>query len=112
MMVCASCVNFKNLLTLHTLEFLLGEDILVAPVLTANTTKRNIVLPDGTWIDGNNGTVYEGPQTLKDYPAPLEVLPYFLRQGSEAAGVAGSVQLTANIIVTLFAIIVSCYSLI
>lgn len=81
----------------------------MAPVLTAITTKRDIVLPEGTWIDGNNGTVYEGRQILKDYPAPVEVLPYFLRQGSDAAAVAGSAKLTANIIVFLLTLVSLIY---
>lgn len=65
-------------------QFLLGEDIIVAPVLDEGVTKRDVVLPNGTWVDGNNGTVYEGRQVLKNYPAPLEKLPYFIRQGSSA----------------------------
>lgn len=87
------------------LEFLLGEDVLVAPILIAGATKRDIILPNGTWIDGNNGTVYEGRQTLKDYPAPLEVLPYFLRKDSDAAAVAGSAMLAANTALVLLALV-------
>lgn len=85
-------------------EYLLGEDVLVAPILTAQTITRDIVLPEGSWVDGNDGTVYEGNQTLRNYSAPLEVLPYFLRQGSDAAAVAGSVQLTVNIAVILLSL--------
>lgn len=61
-------------------EFLLGENILVAPVILENSNSRNVYLPNGTWIDGNNGSVYKGPTELKNYHAPIEVLPYFLRQ--------------------------------
>lgn len=86
-------------------EYLLGEDVLVAPILTAQTTTRDIVLPEGTWVDGNDGTVYEGNQTLKNYSAPLEVLPYFLRQGSDAAVVGGSAELTINIAVLLLSLL-------
>lgn len=66
-------------------EYLLGEDILVAPVLEQGATSRDVVLPAGSWVDGNDGTVYSGNQTLKDYPAPLDVLPYFIREGSDIA---------------------------
>ncbi|XP_055636772.1 myogenesis-regulating glycosidase-like isoform X2 [Toxorhynchites rutilus septentrionalis] len=34
-------------------EYLLGEDILVAPVLTEFATTRDVYLPGGTWRDGN-----------------------------------------------------------
>lgn len=60
-------------------EFLLGEDLLVAPVLEQGATSRDIYLPRGQWRDENTGKVYTGPTTLRKYPAPLEVLPYFER---------------------------------
>ncbi|XP_063539892.1 myogenesis-regulating glycosidase-like [Cydia strobilella] len=59
-------------------EFLLGEKILVAPVLEQGAVSRTIYLPRGTWRDAE-GAVYEGPTTL-DYPAPIDVLPYFIHQ--------------------------------
>lgn len=62
-------------------EYLYGRDILVAPVVTESTT-REIVFPDGRWIDMNNlSTVYEGG-TKASYTATLDVLPYFGRLGS------------------------------
>ncbi|KAI4463778.1 glycosidase family 31 [Holotrichia oblita] len=63
-------------------EYMLGEDILVAPVLEEGAVTRDIYLPSGTWEDGNTGEIYEGGQTLTDYEAPLEVLPYFIRYNS------------------------------
>lgn len=60
-------------------EYLLGEDILVAPVIREGQVKRDIYLPTGKWRDGNDGkTIYEGPIWLKDYDAPLSILPYFI----------------------------------
>ncbi|XP_063382934.1 myogenesis-regulating glycosidase-like [Cydia fagiglandana] len=59
-------------------EFLLGEKILVAPVLEQGAVSRAVYLPRGTWRDAE-GAEYEGPTTL-DYPAPIEVLPYFILQ--------------------------------
>ncbi|KAL1505265.1 hypothetical protein ABEB36_004866 [Hypothenemus hampei] len=61
-------------------EYLLGEDILVAPVVVEGAISRDVYLPQGQWKDGNNGTVYKGPITLKSYSAPIEVLPYFIKQ--------------------------------
>lgn len=62
-------------------EFLLGDDIIVAPVLVEGQTSRHIYLPRGKWLDkgGVNGFVYDGPKWLMDYPAPIEILPYFVR---------------------------------
>ncbi|XP_055697883.1 myogenesis-regulating glycosidase-like [Phlebotomus papatasi] len=59
--------------------FLLGEEILAAPILQKGQTSRNIYLPVGRWQDGNNGSIYHGRQWLNNYPAPLSVLPYFIR---------------------------------
>ncbi|XP_059158890.1 myogenesis-regulating glycosidase-like isoform X2 [Physella acuta] len=58
-------------------EFLLGSDVLVAPVLDQGAVSRDIYLPVGRWKDETTGKLYEGRQWLKDYPAPLNVLPYF-----------------------------------
>lgn len=63
-------------------EFLLGDSILSAPVLEEGAVKRDVYLPKGVWKDGNNGKVYTGPTTIRDYPAPLDTLPYFIRQST------------------------------
>jgi alpha-glucosidase (family GH31 glycosyl hydrolase) len=61
------------------LEFLLGNGVLVAPILDEGATMRDIYLPIGTWRDEvlNDDTKYEGPIWLRDYPADLYTLPYF-----------------------------------
>ncbi|KAK9700828.1 hypothetical protein QE152_g31004 [Popillia japonica] len=38
---------------------MLGEDILVAPILEEGAVTRDIYLPAGTWEDGNTGEIYE-----------------------------------------------------
>ncbi|KAJ6648637.1 Myogenesis-regulating glycosidase [Pseudolycoriella hygida] len=63
-------------------QFLLGDEILVAPVLEEGRSSRNIYLPLGQWIDQNTGQTYQGPLWLNDYPAPQDVLPYFIKGGS------------------------------
>nr|CAH7726086.1 unnamed protein product [Callosobruchus chinensis] len=60
-------------------EYLVGEKLLVAPVLEQGATSRDIYLPAGRWIDGNNGTKYDGPVTMYGYPAPIDILPWFIR---------------------------------
>ena len=59
-------------------QFLVGNDLLVAPVTEENARKRNIYLPDGQWKD-QKGATHKGPTNLKDYPADLHELPYFTR---------------------------------
>lgn len=61
-------------------EYLLGEDILVAPVLEKGATNRDVYLPLGEWRDGNNKSIlYKGPLWIRKYPADLSTLPYFIR---------------------------------
>ncbi len=59
-------------------QFLLGERFLVAPVLTKGAASRDVYLPAGLWKDFWSGEIYQGRQTLKNYPAPLEKLPVFV----------------------------------
>ena len=64
-------------------EFLWGKDVLVAPVMTQGTTERLVYFPKGsTWMDlSNPNTRYQGGETAM-YPAPLGVLPLFVRAGA------------------------------
>jgi alpha-D-xyloside xylohydrolase len=39
-------------------EYLFGADILVAPLLEAQTTARDVYLPKGQWIDYQTGKLY------------------------------------------------------
>lgn len=61
-------------------QFMLGNDILVAPVTQKNVQSRKIVLPKGNWRD-LNGKVFEGNREII-YPAPLDVLPVFLLENN------------------------------
>lgn len=65
-------------------EFLLGPDLLVAPVLTAGADTRRVYLPAGaTWTSVHTGREYAGG-TWVDEPAGLEVIPVFRRDGALA----------------------------
>lgn len=65
-------------------EYLWGRDVLVAPVLKQGAVSRDIVIPTGSdWYDISAPTkLIAGGSTIKDYPAPLEVLPMFIREGA------------------------------
>ena len=60
-------------------EFLLGNDLLVAPIIHPGSRARNIYLPSGVWCDHWNGQIFKGNKSLTNYPAPLETLPIFER---------------------------------
>ena len=60
-------------------EFLMGEDLLVAPVLEKGATSRRVVLPPGSWR-ADDGRTYDGPATI-EVEAPLPRLPHFERVG-------------------------------
>jgi alpha-D-xyloside xylohydrolase len=64
-------------------EFLLGADLLVAPVVTAGATTRDVVLPPGVWFDHRTGlaTVGDGTTSIT-VNAPLDALPLWYRSGS------------------------------
>ncbi len=59
--------------------FLLGDDLLVAPVVHEGQRTRDIYFPPGTWRDYWTGDTITGPTLLAAYPAPLETLPLFER---------------------------------
>jgi len=64
-------------------QFMLGPDLLVAPILHAGVTNRRVYLPAGTgWTDAWTGAKHAGGATL-DVAAPLERVPLFVREGRQ-----------------------------
>jgi len=63
-------------------QFLLGPDILVAPVLRPGETTREVYLPAGvSWRDAATGDTHPG-DTFVDIPTPLSHIPVFLRNAA------------------------------
>lgn len=63
-------------------QFMLGRELLVAPVMEQGATSKKIYLPEGVWIDFNNPQRgFPGKQWI-DYPVSLETTPLFVKQGS------------------------------
>jgi alpha-glucosidase (family GH31 glycosyl hydrolase) len=58
-------------------QFLLGPDVLVAPVVNKGARSRKIIFPPGTWT-GEDGSVVIGPAT-REVDAPLDRLPWYRR---------------------------------
>jgi alpha-glucosidase len=62
-------------------EFMVGSDLLVAPVLKRDLTSRMVYLPEGAWIDYWTGKRIAGGTMIR-VEAPLEVVPLFVRAGA------------------------------
>ena len=69
-------------------EFMLGRELLVAPVVEAGATTRRLYLPAlggrGRWFDFETGQAYASGQ-WHEVAAPLERLPLFAREGAAIA---------------------------
>jgi len=89
----------------HASEYLLGKDMLVAPVTTPGDVATSTVwFPPGRWTDWFTGATFTGPstQTLK---VPLDRAPVFVKDGgivplqssSGHASDAGSAPLTLRV---------------
>jgi alpha-D-xyloside xylohydrolase len=61
-------------------EWLLGANVLVAPVVEEGATGRSVYFPPGCWRNPRTGRV-RGPSTRR-VAAPLGRLPYFVRCGT------------------------------
>ena len=59
-------------------QFMIGEDLVVAPIVTKNTYEREVFLPEGVWKD-DLGEMYKGPVTIRT-EVPLNRLPYYRKE--------------------------------
>ncbi|WP_375552243.1 TIM-barrel domain-containing protein [Rhodophyticola porphyridii] len=65
--------------------YMLGPDMLVAPVLEAGATARSVALPEGQdWVHAWTGIAYSG-STTADIDAPWGRIPVFIRKGRAEA---------------------------
>jgi alpha-D-xyloside xylohydrolase len=63
-------------------QWLLGDDLLVAPVWQSGGRSRAVYLPKGKWVDfWDRSRVVEGPVELTE-DVPLGKIPLFVKQGS------------------------------
>jgi alpha-glucosidase len=61
--------------------FLLGRDLLVAPVLEEGARAKEVPLPGGGWYPFAEDRILRGPEWVR-LPAPLERIPLLVRAGS------------------------------
>lgn len=62
-------------------EWMLGPDVLAAPVVTEGATTRDVTFPGGCWEHGETGERVDGP-ARRTIAAPLGSLPWFVRCGT------------------------------
>ncbi|XP_039593000.1 SITS-binding protein isoform X2 [Polypterus senegalus] len=62
-------------------EFLIGNELLVAPVTERGAVQRNIYFPGSEyqWIDTSNARVFDGGTQVDSYPVALEEVAVFRR---------------------------------
>ncbi|KFP71685.1 SITS-binding protein, partial [Acanthisitta chloris] len=62
-------------------EFLIGDEVLVAPITEKGQTWRDIYLPgEGhLWLDTNTARVFDGGTILRNYSASLAEVPVFVK---------------------------------
>jgi len=61
--------------------FMFGNNLLIAPILWANATKRSIRLPVGHWYDYWSGNEYNGANSV-EIDAREDRIPIFVKAGS------------------------------
>ena len=83
-------------------QFLLGEALLVAPVVTKGATTREVNFPPGTWYDIDTDETFTGGKNIM-VNAPAEKLPLFIKKGSilPKRDYAPAIELGTNAHITL-----------
>lgn len=86
----------------HIYQYLFGNELLVAPVYEKGAGTRTVYLPAGNWVDYWSGRQFSGNNTVS-VPAPVEVLPLFVKQGAvlPMRNAATSVEAGTNKLLTL-----------
>ena len=64
-------------------QYLLGDDLLVAPVTEPGATDWEVYLPAGDWVDAWTGEGLTGPATITRQ-VPVDLIPVYIR--ATAAG--------------------------
>lgn len=62
-------------------EYMVGTNILVAPIVNQGQTKRLVYLPAGQWVDFWNNAEYAGQQSIVA-DAPIDKLPIYVKKNT------------------------------
>lgn len=79
-------LNYPKDANVHGIEdaFMLGDALLVAPILTQNTFEREVYLPTGNWVNLLTGETLTGGKSVT-VKANMAQIPVFLNNDSEDA---------------------------
>jgi len=58
-------------------EYLLGEEVLIAPVTEIGATEKVVVFPPGVWLSSLDGKDYEGPAQITFQNITIRSIPIF-----------------------------------
>ncbi len=75
-------LNYQNDSNTYNLndEFMIGDNILISPVLESGKTKKMVYLPEGKWYMTHTNKIYKEGYHIVD--APLDTCPTFVKSGS------------------------------
>jgi alpha-D-xyloside xylohydrolase len=62
-------------------QYYFGDDFLVAPVMNSEN-RRDVYLPEGTWVNLFSGKITKGNCWLKNFESPLDEMPVWVKYGS------------------------------
>lgn len=62
-------------------QFMLGPDLMVAPVVTPGTKRRKVLLPPGDWVNFWTDEALDGGREV-EVAAELDLVPVFVRAGA------------------------------
>jgi alpha-glucosidase (family GH31 glycosyl hydrolase) len=65
----------------HSSSFLLGDAMLVSPVVQAGQSSKDVYLPRGDWFSFWDDQVYVGSASV-NVATPLDIMPIFVKAGS------------------------------
>ena len=60
---------------------MIGDNVIIAPILAPSVTDRAVYLPEGMWVEYSTGEVYEGNRAHLIH-AELDELPIFVKKGT------------------------------
>jgi len=63
-------------------QYYFGNDFLVAPIMNSDN-KRDVYLPEGEWVNLFDGAVSGGNKWLKNFEAPLDEMPVWVKKDAE-----------------------------
>lgn len=64
------------------LQFLIGPNIMIAPVTTDGARQVEVYIPSSHWYNYYSGTKISYQKQFVTVPAPLDTIPIFLRGGA------------------------------